>query len=69
VCGILETSSQNLTTPIGIPDSYIITLVAKMGPNSFMEMMWMVHALKQNKDMVAYLETIKEMTLKRARMP
>jgi hypothetical protein len=41
----------------------------KMGPNPFMEMLWMVHALKQNKDMVAYLETIKEMTLKRARMP
>ena len=63
-----EPAGSILTTPIGFPDIYIITLFAKMAIDPFMEIIWMVYGVKPNKDMVVYLETMKERGIKRTRV-
>jgi hypothetical protein len=48
-----EPSQESLTTPIGIPDPYVITLVVKMVIDHFTEMMLRGHGVKPNKGMIA----------------
>jgi hypothetical protein len=60
-----EPAGEILTTHIGIPGRYVIALVAIMGNNLFMNMMWRVHGVKPIKDVDGYLETMKERSLKR----